>query len=208
MAEVSGVTVTNSFVSEPKIEVTKTATPTSNVAKDGVVTYTVTVTNAGNNTLHGITLEDTLVENIELDKDELKPGESASTTYRYVATQGDVDAGVINNAVTATGATPDNDIVKGSDTATVTTVDSEAKLTVTKTADPAEGVAVGDTVTYTITVSNDGNVTVTGLTLAEQLEGVRLGALDKTTLAPGETATATATYVVKQSDVDSTRARS
>jgi hypothetical protein len=51
-------------------------------------------------------------------------------------------------------------------------------------------------------VKNTGNVTVSSLALTEQLEGVVLGALDKTSIAPGETATATATYTVTQADVD------
>ena len=72
----------------------------------------------------------------------------------------------------------------------------------TKTADKTSGVAAGETITYTITVENTGNVTVSSLALSDVLAGIELGALDKTTIAPGETATATATYVVKQADVD------
>ena len=78
----------------------------------------------------------------------------------------------------------------------------DAKLKVTKTADKTSGVKAGDTITYTITIENTGNVTVSSLTLTDPLQGISLGSLDKTTIAPGETARATATYVVTQSDFE------
>ena len=92
--------------------------------------------------------------------------------------------------------------MSGSDSEKVTTVEADAELTVTKTADKTEGVEAGETVTYTITAENTGNVTVSGLAASDPLPDVQIGQLDKAAVAPGETATATATYVVKQSDVD------
>ena len=71
--------------------------------------------------------------------------------------------------------------------------EAAASLKVTKTADKTSGVKVNDTITYTITVENTGNVTVSALALSDALAGVTVGDLDKTTIAPGETATATAT---------------
>ena len=58
---------------------------------------------------------------------------------------------------------------------------------------------VGDTITYTYTVTNTGNVRLTGVSLAD----TRLGAvgLSDTTLDPGESAVATAQYVVQTSDL-------
>ena len=80
--------------------------------------------------------------------------------------------------------------------------EAEASIEVTKTADKTSNVKVGDTITYTITVENTGNVTVSGLTVTDPMTGLVMGTLDKTTIAPGETATVTATYVVTQDDVD------
>ena len=67
-------------------------------------------------------------------------------------------------------------------------------------------VMAGDVISYTFTASNDGNVTLHGVTIADPLPG--LSALEITwpatdgTLAPGESAIATATYVVTQADID------
>jgi len=73
-------------------------------------------------------------------------------------------------------------------------------ISVTKTADPVSA-DVGDTITYTYVVKNIGNVSLNSITAVDN----KLGAvtLDKTTLAPGETATGTPlTYVVVEGDPD------
>ena len=186
---------------EAALTVTKTATPTSGVGAGATVTYTVKVANSGNVTVTGITLKDTLVT---LTGDnaaafDLAPGKEKTITYTYDATQADVDAGKIDNTVTATGKDPKNKDVDGTASVTVTTVDSDAKLAVTKTAKPASGVKVGDTVTYTVNVTNNGNVTVKDIVLTDSLVTLTEEAF---TLAPAGTKTITYTYEVTQADVD------
>ena len=65
-------------------------------------------------------------------------------------------------------------------------------------------VTLGDTLTYGFVASNDGNVTLNNVEITDPLTG--LSALSCTptqpaTLAPTETLSCTATYVVTQSDV-------
>ena len=73
-------------------------------------------------------------------------------------------------------------------TATVTTEAAEAKLSITKTANPTSGVAVDDTITYTVVVKNIGNVSVKAGTLTDDHADLS----DKTfALAPNEEATFT-----------------
>ena len=75
-----------------------------------------------------------------------------------------------------------------------------AALSVQLTANPAEGVKVGDTITFTATVTNTGNVSVTGGALESALTDLS----GKTfALAPGESATFTYTYTVTQAIFDS-----
>ena len=77
-------------------------------------------------------------------------------------------------------------------------VSAQGELSISKSADPTSA-AVGDTITYTYTISNSGNVTVENISLQDN----KLGAisLSDTTLAPGENITATATYTVTISDL-------
>ena len=58
---------------------------------------------------------------------------------------------------------------------------------------------VGDTVTYTVVVTNSGNVTVKGIALSDTLVTLNEEAFD---LAPAGTKTITYTYEVTQADVD------
>ena len=157
---------------DPELTVVKSADPASGVEVGDVVTYTVVVTNSGN------------VKTI---------------TYTYTVTQADVDAGKIDNKATATGKDPSNKDVTAYDEKTVTTVEADPELTVVKSADPASGVEVGDVITYTVTVTNSGNVTVTGIALSDTLVTLTEPEFD---LAPEGTKTITYTYTVTQADVD------
>jgi len=121
-------------------------------------------------------------------------------------TQADLDAGSITNTATATAQDPNEDpVTSESDDATVTATQSPA-LTLAKTADPTTVAAVGDAVSYTFTVTNTGNVTVTGVGIDEQdFSGSgTLSAIDCPTdpLAPGDSVECTASYAVTQADLD------
>ena len=73
-----------------------------------------------------------------------------------------------------------------------------AALSVTETPSVATA-GVGDTVTYTFDVMNAGNVTLSSLALSSSLIGTITPT--KTTLAPGESTTATASYRINNSDL-------
>ena len=181
------------------IKVTKTADKTSGVKVNETITYTIKVENTGNVSVKAGKLVD---DHADLsDKTfALAPGKTAEFTYTYTATQADIDAGSIVNVVKANGtAVRGDDPAEVSATATVTAEDAAAKLSITKTADPTKDVAVGDTITYTVVVTNTGNVSVKDGKLADDHADLS----DKTfALAPGEKATFTYTYTVTQDDVD------
>ena len=85
---------------------------------------------------------------------------------------------------------------------------ADPQLAVSKTADETQDVEEGQTITYTYIVTNDGNVTFSDITLVDEHEGTGsfvqpvLTQGIATSLAPGESLTYEATYVITQDDID------
>ncbi|WP_196893193.1 DUF7507 domain-containing protein, partial [Aureivirga marina] len=168
----------------------------------------------------------------------LKVDEVAFYNVSYVITQADVDAGGIRNSVTVTADSPtgeeisdvsdDNDDTDGNTeddkTETVipdTSTTGSPSLDVVKTAtvqDNGDGeLGVGDVVTYTITIENIGNVTLSNMVLEDIFQNINDEALELTTgptfeggslgssegaVQVGEIITYIATYIITQADVD------
>lgn len=134
----------------------------------------------------------------------------------------------IVNIATASGAYSGTTYISNTSTASVPVAPPNTALVVTKTANPTSGVKAGDVITYTYTAKNSGNVTLHNISMTdvhnaigpapqptgETLtvpgpQGASASSDDATanngiwgTLAPGATVTFTATYTVRQADVD------
>ena len=164
------------------------------------VTFTISVKNIYN-TPKTITLTEKANvkfsngENVIVFKD-VPAGETVTAEATYTITSADILAGGFTNTVTAdfTGG--------GSWTAedTVTTAELDTTLNVTKTSNVPDGqkAALGQKITYTITVENAGNVPYTNVKVEDPL--TKLTATIET-LAVGETETFTTEYVVTEADV-------
>ncbi|MCS5491997.1 DUF7507 domain-containing protein, partial [Algoriphagus limi] len=163
------------------------------------ITYTITVTNTGNVTLENVTIVDSqtgLVVNVGT----LKPGESKTVDTTYPVDQDDVDTGSVTNEATATGESPSAGDDDPTDTDEVTTpITPLPSIEMVKTADKESVSEVGEVVTYTLTVTNTGNVTKTDVTVSDPLTGYT-EVIE--TLAPGESVVLTTEYVVTQEDLD------
>ena len=164
----------------------------------------------------------------------LAVGETWTYTASYVLTQDDIDAGGVSNIATFTG-TPRNSITPesvetsstgnttigaGNGSATSKVITQDPSINGTKTAAltndvGSDGFGVGDTVTYTVTATNTGNVTLTNVGVysdtltqaddtapANSLSSFTIETNGSTTLAPGESVSFTATYLVDQADID------
>ena len=186
---------------KPENVVTKTHIPKDTGYNVGeTVTFTISVKNIYN-TPKTITL--TEKENVKFSNGEsvivfndVPAGETVTAEATYTITSADILEGVFHNTVTAdfTGG--------GSWTAedTVTTAKLDTTLNVTKTSDVPDGqkAALGQKITYTITVENAGNVPYTNVKVEDPL--TKLTATIET-LAVGETQTFTTEYVVTEADV-------
>jgi uncharacterized repeat protein (TIGR01451 family) len=152
--------------------------------------------------------------------DVLAPGDALSYVVTYTLLQSDIDAGGMSNLATATASTSAGgatDVtvqssatgnVDASGSGTTTTLGSAASVAILKAAvlnDPdANGASVGDSISYTFTVQNTGNVTLRNITLSDQKPGVSASDDPISSLAPGasDSATFSATYTITQVDID------
>lgn len=177
------------------MEIIKTAsTTTANVGD--TVTYSYTVRNTGEVTINDLALTDDKLGAITINANTLAAGQTATGTSSHIVVEGDLP-GPLTNTVTGTATDIQGQPVTNTATATVT-LTYTASMSVTKVPSSTT-TGVGEQVTYTYTVRNTGNVTLSGLTLSDD----KIGTITpgQTTLASGETTTATGTYTVLEGDL-------
>ena len=134
----------------------------------------------------------------------LAPNASQTFTATYTMSQLDVDrsagvAGNVTNSATATGTPAIGSLGAVTPSTTTTTIPAGPKLLIAKSALPLSGVQVGDTIVYTYTVTNTGNVPFTSVSINDTHEGAAVPAgtiigetlVSDGPLAPGSTSTDT-----------------
>ena len=192
--------------------------------------YTLTVTNTGNQTLENVEITDTLnaagtISNIQgadskqdgkvtiFTISSLAPKAEATITYDYVVQEAD-KGNTISNAAVGTPANPedpdgekpgdntDNPVENPKlevkkDIVSITAADGTQK-------DKAGKADLNDIITYSVTVTNTGNVKLTNVKITDSLEGIQLAegqSFDLGILEAGKAKTVTYTYQVKESDL-------
>jgi uncharacterized repeat protein (TIGR01451 family) len=153
----------------PAIDVTKSCPETVAFGED--ITYTITVTNTGNEALEGVVVNDTLLGDItgEFDFDfsgSFGVGEVATATVTYSP---GADEDPVDNTVTATGNGADSGAEASDEASCRTDVTHAPAIDVTKSC--PETVAFGEDITYTITVTNTGNEALENLLVSDALLG-------------------------------------
>ena len=152
------------------------------------ITYNFAITNTGNVTLTNVDITD-ILPGIVISGGpiaSMAPGDMDNTTISatYALTQADIDAGEVVNQATVTGTDPTGNPVtdlsgttNGDDTPTTTPLDRTPSIALVKTADTSGfsvPTAVGDQITYSFTVTNTGNVTLTNVSITDILPGIVL----------------------------------
>ena len=192
--------------------------------------YTLTVTNTGNQTLENVEITDTLnaagtISNIQgadskqdgkvtiFTISSLAPKAEATITYDYVVQEAD-KGNTISNAAVGTPANPENPdgekpgdntdnpvenpkLEVKKDIVSITAADGTQK-------DKAGKADLNDIITYSVTVTNTGNMKLTNVKITDSLEGIQLAegqSFDLGILEAGEAKTVTYTYQVKESDL-------
>ena len=193
----------------PGLTVVKTSDTEGQVTLGQKITYTITVTNNGNVTISGVKLVDPLTrDNWTLGK--IKPGETVTREATYTVTEKDIIAGKVENHATATGKDPSGNEVTDEGEKTVTTEPSKPHITVTKetisTPKNGETYALGEKITYKITAKNTGNLTLTNVTVSDELTGDTGDKAFKIDgeFKPGDEKTFKTSYTVTEADLGKT----
>ena len=158
---------------KPGLSIVKTVTSVSDVNGDtltdkgDIITYKLHVTNTGDVTLTGVTVTDPFTGNPVGVLASLTVGQSQDLTVSHTITQAEVDA---NQPITNTGFADSNETPTTSSTVT-TAIDYKPHVVVTKEALGVSHAQLGTDFTYQITVTNDGDVTLTNVQVSDRLEG-------------------------------------
>ena len=157
------------IVAGASVDVVKEANVTENAKVGDKITYTITVKNDGNVTLYNVKVVDEQT-GLEETITELVVGDTKTFTTYHTISEADLIAGSYTNVAKAEADDPtkdDDTKVTDQDDETVTTEEVNAHIKVEKTADVTSGLQVGDKVHYTITVTNDGNVTLSNVAVVD-----------------------------------------
>ena len=178
------------------------------------ISYTFSIRNDGSSSLSNIRLTDSLLgftDRKVADSIAIGGTKEYSAPETITVTAEQAKSGKIDNTATVKGTPPSGlSDVTATAKATVPTVTPAPKLTLEKTVDrkslsSAES-KVGTKLTYTFKVTNAGNVNIGNISIDDRLSGVSAIKMDYPTgddiLAPGASATGTATYSLPDSDIE------
>ncbi len=198
--------VTVNLNAAPQLTVTKSAATLPVTAVNQVLTYTIAVSNTGNQTITSINVTDPLIPSLACTIATLAPGASdTSCVGTYTVKQADVDAGSLANTATASGNDPQGAPVIDTGSLTVPMPGALPSMLVTKSPSVTSFDSVGDVIGYTITVKNTGNVTLSDIKITDPLIPALATAPNCTIarLAPGSSSsTCSGTYTVTQVDLN------
>ncbi|MBE9583755.1 tandem-95 repeat protein [Mucilaginibacter sp. JRF] len=202
------VTVTITIYST-SVNLTKRANNTGTKAGD-VINYTLVVTNTGQTPLTNLVVTD-----VGADAGSISPatiptlaaGASRTVTARHTLTQVDVNNRRYSNQASVSGTDQtgrtvsdnqsDDPTTPAADDPTIVEINPIGGITLDKT-----GVFTANYITYTFTITNTGNATLTNVTLTDTNLGLTNTAVTIPTggLIPGGTATLTFRYTLTQAD--------
>ena len=186
----------------PCLEIVKTCLNENPYLLGEVVQYNYTVTNCGNVTATNVIVTDDKVA-VNGNAITLAPNESSSAfTANYTVTQADVDEGSFTNTATVTGMV-NGASVSDTDTHTANAkVADEPCVQILKSCTPNGPYQLNDLITYVYTVTNCGNVPLTGVMVTDDKEVVTGSAINLD-VGSTDSTSFTASHTVVAGDVTS-----
>lgn len=185
----NSASVTCPVVTAPALEITQSC-PTAPLTPGALLTYTGTVRNSGNVTVTNVVVVNSRGGSTPvLTVASLAPGATANFTGSYTAP---VDTCSVSSTSTVTATSVCGVAVTQSASSTCTILTAPA-IAVT-TACPTNVIAPGGTVTFTGTVRNSGNITLSNVVVVSDRPSAGTVIFTAATLAPGASANFTGSY--------------
>ncbi len=189
----------------PSLSVVKTQTSGAPTAVGQTITYSIVATNNGAVPLDNVTISDANATigscTPTIPATTLAVNASITCSATHVVTNADVLAGAVSN--TAVGAFQYNSVAQNRNSNTVNTVLNAAMSVVKTDTTSTAPTAAGDTVTYSIVVTNTGNIALSAVNVTDANATIAscTPALPVATLAVGASITCTASHIVTSGEV-------
>ncbi|MGD0309225.1 MAG: kelch repeat-containing protein [Acidobacteriota bacterium] len=185
----------------PHLSLTKTASPMAYNSAGTLITYTLVATNDGNVTLTGVNITDPKFTSLNCTQPvSLVPGSALTCSGSYSITQADLDAGAVTNTANAAGMFGTTSIPANPASVTVAAAQN-IHLSLSKAASPMTYGSVGTSINYTLVAKNDGNVTLTNVSITDP-KFASLNCAQSISLVPGAALTCTGSHAITQTDID------
>ena len=183
------------------LTVTPSSTTVSQVGQ--VISYTYVLLNNTNHDLNApYTINDSLVANESCPQtpSPLPAGGGITCTGTYTVTQSDLDNGIAARNITGSSRAENGNQTVNTNSVRVTVdVTQSPAITMQYSAAPNPATTLGAVITYTYTLTNTGNVTLTSPSITDtKVTGVTCPG----SIAVGASVTCTGNYTVTQADLD------
>ena len=183
----------------PSISVAKSITDQSTdpVFEDTILQYRVVATNTGDVALSNVRVSDPLISPGTQVCATVPINETCILNGSYTVTAADATAGQVQNTATATS----DESATASDTVTIGVNSPNPSVSVEKalTGQSSDPVVEGTVLDYSVTATNNGNITLTGVQVTDAL--LNPGSRTCASLPVNESCTLTGSYTVTADDV-------
>lgn len=207
------------IIPAPAMTVKKASATKLITAPGQLVTYAITVANTGTVAIADVQVNDPMLTGTSLYSGDVNGNgimdvrETWTFTGTYTVTQADIDgfgkpvlnSGNLVNTASASGKLPNNDPINGTSNTVTIPIEVIAAYSVEKNSSTTEINVSGQTVPYTVVVTNTGKAAINQVVLVDPMLPLTLisGDLNNNQkLDVNEIWTFKGTYAVKQSDID------
>jgi len=163
------------------------------------INYSITATNTGDIALSNVTISDANAVVVNCAATNLATGASLTCTASHTITDADMAAGKVDNVAVA--SSPTGGLNSTSNIVTVPLTPAPA-MTIVKSLSGSAATSVGGTITYSIVVTNTGNVSLLSVQVTDANATIaNCSPVAPGTLAVGATMNCSATHVVTDADM-------